>query len=245
MEIYDYIIIFTKMFVLISFLIFIVRGIVREKHIRTKGIVQLIISTLLLIIGIVALIIDYQIGKLYDDNIFYYIFFSASALIYAIFGIVLLLKSKNFAAPLKKEIVYTLHQKIEYIYLLYKYNNKFYVQKETNTGIIYKMKKTEFSDDVVNKLNNKYLSENGIRNSDISDDISDDIIDIDKIGTITREENKLDHVYYCYLISLQNELVSDEFVELDNLKVSELDIPSLDKYIIIKCLMGSKFDDKY
>ena len=55
---FEYIILFLKMLVIVSFIMFVTRQIVKEKHIKTKGLVYLIVSLSLTLIGVVTLIID-------------------------------------------------------------------------------------------------------------------------------------------------------------------------------------------
>jgi len=226
----EYILDFFKMFVLVSFVMFITRGIMKEKHMRLKGIVYLVVSSVLCVAGLIALVVDINYW-LYNEDMFLYIFFSASALIYVCYAISIIIKSKKFGGPVKNKVVFTLREKIEHIYILYKYEGSFYVLKNTNTGVSYKMKKTEFSDDVVSKLNNKYIGNNNL--------------DVDKLGNVTTKTENIDNVYYCYVINVESPLNEEVFTELDNLNVNNMDISGLDKYIIIKCLIGASFDDEY
>ena len=227
---FEYIILFLKMLVIVSFIMFVTRQIVKEKHIKTKGLVYLIVSLSLTLIGVVTLIIDLN-NYLIFDNIWYYILFIGSALIYVIGAIFVLIKSKKFAGPVKNKVVFTLHDKIENVYVLFKHQGSLYVLKDKNTGINYKLKNTEFVDDVVNKIVSKYT--NNLSR------------DYDKLGTITRNIDKKDNVYYCYVIETEEPLDYNAFSVVDGLKVNEMDISDLDKYIIIKSLIGIDFNDVY
>ena len=161
----------------------------------------------------------------------YYILFIASCLIYVIGAITVLVKSKNFAGPVKTKIVYTLKEKVENVYVLFRYEGSLYVLKDKNTGINYKLKKTEFVDDVVSKIVSKYTS-----NFEK---------DYDKLGTIIRKIDKIDNIYYCYVIDVNESLDDSLFTAVDGFRVNEMNISDLDKFIIIKSLIGLEFNEEY
>ena len=99
-----YIILFLRMLVIVSFVMFVTRQIVKEKHIKTKGITYLIVSLSLTLVGVVCLIIDLNTYLIFEA-MWYYILFIASCLIYVIGAIIVLVKSKKFAKPVKTKIV--------------------------------------------------------------------------------------------------------------------------------------------
>ena len=225
-----YIILFLRMLVIVSFVMFVTRQIVKEKHIKTKGITYLIVSLSLTLVGVVSLIIDLNTYLIFED-MWYYILFIASCLIYVIGAIIVLVKSKNFAGPVKTKIVYTLKEKVENVYVLFRYEGSLYVLKDKNTGINYKLKKTEFVDDVVSKIVSKYTS-----NFEK---------DYDKLGTIIRKIDKIDNIYYCYVIDVNESLDDSLFIAVDGFRVNEMNISDLDKFIIIKSLIGLEFNEEY
>ena len=103
--------------------------------------------------------------------------------------------------------------------------------KDKNTGINYKLKKTEFVDDVVSKIVSKYTS-----NFEK---------DYDKLGTIIRKIDKIDNIYYCYVIDVNESLDDSLFTAVDGFRVNEMNISDLDKFVIIKSLIGLEFNEEY
>ena len=85
---------------------------------------------------------------------------------------------------------------------------KCYLNNE-NKGYVYKMKKSEFTDEVIESILKKF-------NITLK-------YDVDRIGMLTVKEDKKDLVYYCYLIETTSRY---ECVELK----SDIMILSLDQY---------------
>jgi len=214
-------------------ILFIINGAFRESSLKKKGIALLITSLILIVIYAFAFVFDY-INKTLTYPIQYYIYFIGASVLYLLaFAIPPLYKGikYGYGEVRKEKMVYTYHKKEEHIYLIYKYNTYVYLTKDNLSGIDYQMKSNEFTDDVLSKINNKY-------NASIK-------FDIERSGMITVKGEKIDKIYYCYLIELDQELDDDNF-ELKNVyEIPDLLIPEFDKYLLLNSLMGEYFEKNY
>lgn len=224
------------LFVLVSFIMFITRGIVREEDVRTKGLVYFIVSLSLLMIFAVLFIIDTFVidynGE-YEINFFPYTVLMVSSLIYVIYGLIMIKKGKRFAKVIKKNLVYTYHEKNEYVYIVYKHGSLIFLSKKNNTAIKYQLRYNEFVDETVSAINKKYLGDN------------ENYTECERIGILTHKGQKKDDVYYCYLAEIDNPLTDSDYTWVTNYDISSLDIPSIDKFIILKCLLKTQFDEEF
>ena len=227
MGIYIYIVL--KEIVLVSIIMMIVRGIVRDKHIVTKGLVSFIVSLCLFIIGGICFVIDCIIKKTpIIDNIDI-LAFIITALIYVIFSITQIAKKNKFASNVKKKMVYTYHEKNEYIYVIYKFQDFIFLTKTSHKGVIVKLKKQEFADDAISSLNDKMKVKT--------------IGSIERLGIVTCKGEKRDDVYYCYLINVDSFVASEKLEQINVYRMSDIECEKIDKFIILKLLMGNEFDE--
>lgn len=214
----------------IGLFITIINGAFRDSSYKARGIALTITSILFAITFTIILFIDkkYDLSKI---PLRYYIYFIVVSLI-AFFSIALPVLFKGikfgYGSNRKQKMIYTYHKKEEHIYLLYKYSNYIYIRKDNNAGIDYELKSSEFTDDVLTKLNTKY-------NVEIDKDY-------ERIGMITIKGEKIDTIYYCYLIEIKTPLDNEKLRSLNLYDIASVDIGETDKFIILNTLMGENFD---
>ena len=211
-------------------ILFIINGAFRESSLKKKGIALLVASLILIVIYTSSFAFDYLNSALTYPIQYYFYFIGASILYLLCFAIPPLFKGIKYGyGEIRKEkMVYTYHKKEEHIYLIYKYNMYVYLTKDCLCGIDYQMKSNEFTDDVLSKLNKKYSASSKF--------------DIERNGMITVKGEKVDKIYYCYVIELDRELEDNSF-ELKNVyEIPNLLIPEFDKYLILNSLMGEYFE---
>lgn len=225
---YDIYVIVAALFVL-GIIIMIVNGALWNKSLKTKGIVFSIVSLLYSVIFVVALIIDVNSGITYP-KMYYGYFIGTGILYFLLFGVSNLVKKQNKFIGIKqdKKMVYTYMPKEEHVYIVFKYEQSLYLNNETNCGIDYELKKSEFTDECISKILNKYQVKL--------------VPDVDRLGMLTVKKEKKDIIYYCYLIEINEQLFNDEFKNVSLYDIVNLDIPEIDKYIIFNCLRGEEFD---
>ena len=166
-----------------------------------------------------------------------YLHYVGSAFVFFVVGLVLFLvhfrtikyKHKTKYKEPKKKMVYTYHEKREYLYYFFCYNDDLYLLDETLTGIKYHLKKSEFSDEVLrNQLDKMNL----------------DLFDAPRRkGTVIVKGDKVDDAYYCYMIELNSPLDNYNYARISKTDFVSRDVNRIDKYIIIKCLASDHFDD--
>lgn len=222
-----------RQLIIISIIVFIVNGAFTNKHIFIRGIAVSVTSFILFALGLISFIVDFNSD---NENTFINIVinnigslsFTIFSLGYLIFGITLIFKKNKFAKNIKKKMIYTYHEKEEYIYVLFKNNDHIFLTENDNSIYKVKMKKSEFADDLLIKITQKY---------------SLDIISgTDRLGIITEKGEKKDNVYYCYILDINNQMI-EKFIKFDVSRISSLDVSRIDKLIIIKLLMGKEFDE--
>ena len=165
-----------------------------------------------------------------NENPLLYIYFIASALIYLIYGIIRFIKAQKLSRPVHKKMVYTYHLKNEYVYVVFKHTSLIYLQKDSNVGIKIGLKKTEFADDIVTQLCQKL-------NIKINDD------SINRLGTCTHKGEKYDDVYYCYMIEVDDPINDNKLIWFNSYDITSINIPDIDRFIILKLLMNKNFDE--
>lgn len=213
----------------IGLIMTIVNGAFRNFSYKAKGIALTITSILFAIIFSIILFVDkkYDLSKI---PLRFYIYFIGVSLL-AFFSVALptLIKGIKFGyGNRKQKMIYTYHKKEEHVYLIYKYQSYIYLKKDSNTGIDYELKSNEFTDDVLSKLNNKY-------NIELERDY-------DRMGMITVKGEKIDKIYYCYLIEIKNPLNNEKLKSLNLYDIGNVEIEELDKFIILNTLMGEYFE---
>ena len=207
---------------------------------RNRYIVLLVVSFVLLLAFLISYIVDCVLPQgnveYYFSPFIYIVLIIASGFYVVLSFIFLLLNIRNNerffkAKPIKKKMVYTVRPKEDYLYVFYRYEDNLYLLKDTHSGIKYKLKRGEFSDDALKKVNESVkLTE---------------MEDIDRNGMVTVEMNSHDEVFYCYMIDLSYPLDCDY---LETVKMNELEnvnFMDFDKFVILNCLLKTNFDERY
>ena len=224
-----YIYIVLKEAVLVTIIMVIIKGALRDKHIMTRALVCFLVSLAFFLVSCVSFVFDWVINKTPILDNLNTLAFGATSIVYMIIEIVQLSKKNKFAGRVKKKMVYTYHEKDEYIYVLYKFQDNIFLTKNTNKGIIIKLKKQEFADDAITSLNEK-MKVKVIGN-------------VERLGIVTCKGEKRDDVYYCYLINVENYSINDKLDQVSIYRIGDVDCEKFDKFIILKLLMGNEFDE--
>lgn len=220
----------------ISLVLFIIYNALKNKGKRTSSLVLACVSLFFCLFFVVALVFDNLLPSgntmKYYDSILYYVLIGIS-LVYFIIFLSIFISNRGYIAAktVKKKMVYTYHQKEEYLYVILRYANYIYLLKDNYCGIRYKLKKMEFTDDAIKAV---------CKSCGVSLDSEPD-----RSGMVTIKGEKVDQIYYCYKIDLDGELNSDMFVQIDALQLTELTIPDFDRYVIYNMLMKYDFDETY
>lgn len=216
---------------ILAIIMIVVNGAFRNKSSRAKAIAYNSFTLGYALLFLIAYIVDLNNKHSYPNR--YYLYFIITGLLFfAFFGVPSVFKKRNAFKPLKenKKMIYTYMPKEEYLYIVFKENNNIYLNNE-NKGYVYKMKKSEFTDEVIESILKKF-------------NITPKY-DVDRIGMLTVKEDKKDLVYYCYLIETTDKVSIDEFNSVNIYEFANLEILDLDKYIILNCLRNEKFEKIY
>ena len=225
-----------KVALVISLLIFIIYGALKNKGKRIQSLVLMIVSLGLTIFFTVAFIFDNLIHiscavEVYGD-LLYYVMIGISVVYFIIF-LVLFINNRGFIAAktIKKKMVYTYHTKEEYLYVFYRYANTIYLLKDNYAGIRYKLKRMEFTDEAIRNVNKCVsLTLDG---------------DFDRTGMVTIKGDRTDEVYYCYKIDLDQPLDDEMFIAVEAIKLADLPMQDFDRFVIYNCLMKYDFNEEY
>ncbi len=214
----------------VGLIVVIISGAFRNFSYKARGLALSITTLLLTIIFTLVLIID-KVNSYSKIPVRYYIYFIAVSLIsFLAIALPTLIKGikYGYGNRRKEKMIYTYHKKEEHIYLVYKYGSYVYLLNDNNTGINYTLKSNEFTDDVLLKLNLKYKA---VINPDY-----------ERIGMVTVKGKKVDEIYYCYVIDINNPLNDDRFCKVSLYEIGDIEIPEFDKYLILNSLMGDYFE---
>ena len=240
MEIIEYIYAIFKIVLIPSIFLFLAYNATRLMTKRNRYIVLSVVSFVLLAGFLISYICDVvlphgSVGSYFSPFIYLTLIITSS--IYLVTSLVFLfINRKNNdkiyrAKRVNKKMVYTVRPKEDYLYVFYRFRDAIYLLKDTHSGIKYKLKKQEFSDDALKKVNesmNVYISD-----------------DIERNGMVTVPASDHDDVFYCYMIDVSEEI--DNYY-LESIKMNEIDQANLmdfDKYIILNCLIKTNFDERY
>ena len=203
------------------------------KNSPRRYLICFIASIIILFIYSGLFFLDYYLfGTNFRPKVYMY-FIIISLIFVFLFLSVLIAKNKHnkyrvISEP-KKKMIYTVHNKNEYIYCFAKGNEYIYLLDGTYTGIKYHLKKKEFCDDAIQKVLKSF--------GDL------DYLDLRRNGIVTHKGEKEDDVYYCYMIELNSDIEMKGFKKISLLDISNLNIDRIDKFIILKCLTESDFTD--
>lgn len=218
---------------IIGVLFLILNGIVSTYNYKKRAVIMLIFGLVLTLIFTSVYIIDLKLQEninvdyITPNKLTYFSLIGVSLLYTIILFIHFYKKGKylrqNFSGRVK-----TILDKKEYLYLLYRYQDNLYLEKEKHSGFIYKLGSKDFHDDVILKVASKFKT---VVKAD----------NMERIGTYTIKGEK-DNVYYCYLITCDEKVDSKDYLAFDRRKVINLDFSNLDRQIIFRMLLREGFD---
>lgn len=218
--------IFLRVFILITFVMAIAYGATRNVHVSKRGLVFTIISGAILVFVATSYFIDDKNNNLYNGYEMPYIHYMIASTIYLIYGIFLLLKATKLpSAPKRTKMVYTYHQRTEYVCICIMNSGKVLLT-EKNEPIIVRIKKKEFADEVLEK----YLQKNNFITTHS-----------ERIGKLTVKNKKIDDVYFCYLVNVENCEENKNWVNAK--EILSLEINKNYKYMLCKIFIKEEFDD--
>ena len=240
MEIIELIYAVFKLALIPTIFMFLAFNATRSLSKRNRYIVLSAISFVLLLGFVIAYAIDCILphGSVdaYFSPFIYYVLMITSGIYFVLSMTFLILNFKNNekyykAKPIKKKMVYTVRPKEDYLYVFYRYQDSIYLLKDTHSGIKYKLKKNEFSDDAIKKVNNQFKLT--------------DIEEVDRNGMVTVDMGSHDDVFYCYMIDLSYRLESDYLDTINMTDIDKANLMDFDKFVVLNCLLKQNFDERF
>lgn len=210
----------------LGLMLFIINGIITTVNPKVRGLIHLIIGIVLTLLFSLAYFLDTYILLLaYHPRI--YLMFGGTALLYTLMiPITLFIKGSREGFSFKRKISMRTTDKKEYIYLVYKQGSQVFLKNKQ--GIILKMKKISFVDQMIADVNKKF-------NIKVPDEL------IKKYGVLTII-NKKKEVYYCYLVDISVSLTNFGFNDYDKYELVNIDLKRLDKQIIFRLMLEEEFN---
>ncbi|MDD3171255.1 MAG: hypothetical protein PHO86_02920 [Bacilli bacterium] len=210
----------------LGLIIFIANSIITTMNPKIRGLINLIIGIFLIIIFVLAYILDNYFFKVAYYPYVYYIFGGVSILYTLTVPTILFIRGERQGFSLKRNKLLYTTDKSEYMYIIYRHKDKIFLKN--NRGIIIKMNKRAFEDQVIETLNKKL-------NINVDED------HINKYGTVTAGSKKKS-VYSCYLIDIDDDLNIQGFIPYDKYEVVNINGDYLDKQIILRLMLEEKFN---
>ena len=210
----------------LGLLFFIINGMITTINPKIRGAIHLTIGLIFTILFVLAYFLDNYVYLIfYHPRI--YIMFAGSSLLYTIIiPTRLFLKGNREGFSFKgKKIIYY-NDKNEYIYLVYKHGTQVFLKDKK--GIVLKMKKRSFADQMIEKCNRKYKLT-----------VPEELIKKYGIVTIT---NKKKEVYHCYIIDINTDLNDFGFTNYNKYELVHMDFAYLDKQIIFRLMIEEEFN---
>ena len=207
---------------------------------RNRYIVLSIVSFVLLCAFLISYIVDCMlpVGNVdyYFSPFIYFVLMIISGLYFLLSIILLFINLKNNerffkAKPVKKKMVYTVRPKEDYLYVFYRYQDEIYLLKDNKAGIIYKLKKNEFSDDALKKINDE-----------MKINVNDEP---ERNGMVTVDMGSRDDVFYCYMIDVSYPIENEHMVGVKMNEIDQAGLVDFDKYVILNCFVKTNFNERY
>ncbi|HKM29330.1 MAG TPA: hypothetical protein VJZ51_01055 [Bacilli bacterium] len=210
----------------LGLILFIINSIITTINSKVRGLIHLIIGISLTLLFALAYFLDTYIFLVaYHPRI--YLMFGGTALLYTIMiPITLFRKGSREGFSFKRKISLGITDKKEYVYLVYKQGSQVFLKNKQ--GIVLKMKKTSFVDQMIGDINRKY-------NLKVPEEL------IKKYGVLTII-NKKKEVYYCYLVDINVSLTNFGFSGYDKYVLVNMDLKRLDKQIIFRLMLEEEFN---
>ena len=207
---------------------------------RNRYIVLSVVSFVLLLAFVISFIADCILPQGNVDSYFstfiYYVLIITSGFYFVLSFVFFIINFKNNekfykAKPVKKKMIYTVRPKEDYLYVFYRFQDHIYLLKDKKSGITYKLKKTEFSDDAIKKINNE-----------MKVDVPDEV---ERNGMVTVDMGYCDNVFYCYMIDVSEEMKNDNFISIKMNEIDKVGLLDFDRFVILNCFVKTNFDERY
>lgn len=225
-----------RLLLVVSLPIFMAFSLTRKS--QYKYLIMFIVSAVVLVFTSLIYVLDNYV--LYTNITFrvYLYLMILSGIYFILFMVLFLVNIKKIRyrqnlKPKKQKMVYTYHEKKEYLYYFFTLNDDLLLLDKVLTGVKVKLKPSEFSDEEMDKI----LKDNKI----------DTFASSSRRGTLTVKGEKTDDIYYCYMIDLAREIdtyrIASGLVKISKMDFLSRDVTRVDKYIIIKSISSDHFDD--
>lgn len=234
-------------FVGFGFIYFIVLRLCKYLNNKKRALVSFILGLILSIACVVGIVVDDIYPKITIDTLFYYAYLIVSVLMMIIIPVVYLVRAKsrnerfrNYHQKIikdkEKQAVKTIKDKEEYVFYLFKYDDKILLKKRNiNSHEMYysetiKLDKILFHDEMINELLKKF-------------NLSEDVISNYDMYGCALLKDKLDKHYYCYMIEINQ--INESFEDFEMVSVYDLfryEMDDFNKKIIFHLILKEKFD---
>lgn len=220
---------------IVGLIFFIINGILRDKaNFMTKGILFILIGSLLAVLFGLVTIIDYATNKPGNLGLFGYLSFIIVIISFTLaFGLPNIIRGKKTyqRVSFRKQKPSINRDIIQHVYVVYKCGSKVILKKnkELFSGFNVEMNKNNlFKDELIEKLNATYNA------NPIYDEINE-------IGIVS-VNGKKPNIYYCYLIEITDiSLKLQEEEVVDQYDVITVEMNDTDRQMVLRILMREPF----
>lgn len=211
----------------VGIIMLMVNSIFSSKRNSKRALANLIASSSLLLIFVVALIVDSNTQLIYNKSV--YLIFIVVTLLY---GIVLtsifFSRSKSqLYYKTNKSLVYTLKDKEVKLYIVIKHEDDLYLNYKTKSGDVIEVGKNQYQDD----LFKKFIETNKLNVINLEPE---------KIGTITINGKK-EKEYRCFILEVQTPPLGER-LKINKYQIIPSDLSDFDKTICMRLVLGDEFD---
>lgn len=226
---YQYMLLFVGMIVTVGVIFYIINNIVKTINYAKRGLTNLITTVILIAIFVVSYFIDANTNKVFlGMPVIYFVFVGITALIGVTLTVTFFSRAKSkFHRVLNKVPVYTVKEKDTYLYFVFKYKDYVYINKTTSSGLVVKMKKNQFVDDIIGEV----IKENRLVLEDEN---------CKPMGQVTIKGKK-NTVYDCFLLEVLEEPFLEDYYRVDKFDLIKWEINVFDKSIIMRLILGDEF----
>jgi hypothetical protein len=218
-----------SIFLILGLIFFIWSRAIPSANMKKRGVILLVLGLLLTILFMVSFFVDYQQDQLFPK---YWAYFGLTGIALAFtlsISIPLIVRANKYHIHLtKKYRNRSYFAKQEYVYIVYRKGLSVYLQKDGKgfKGELVSLKNIHFHDDAVEKTLKKLDLE--AANS--------------QIRGMTYLKGKKEITYYCYLVDVKQPLLQKNYVEISLKELSEIQMQSLDKEIILRMMLSDTFE---
>ena len=217
-----------------AIIFFIINNLIPTKNYARRTVVLgLVLVGFILFFGGGVLFDYYKTGKKVFSHFEYYLAAGAMILINLGFIIYNFVQAFRYHHHLAKDNKHYNKDLNQYLYIIYRYGDMYYVKKEIKNGKeVYLGDCTIFSRGCYfyDEAFSKYVSKLGINIKDYS-----------YIGTATSNQKKK-MVFYCFLVDLANDVNLDGFERISPYEIATLEMLDLHKTLVMRILIGENFN---